>query len=138
MNTDLAAQAAMDRWNEAGFEALSGEEKVLVTVWSFESKVANGGFAQYYRATAGDLAFYAPAALREINAQQLAALAAEANAVFGGNGPPRDREARRDAMEGLGHNAVERWREMEARFFRCDEDCDELMEAFLERSASAV
>ncbi len=118
----------MGHLNRSGFDALHREKQVLVTVWLFESKVANGGFAIYYHARAGDLAHFAPAALaEEINAPQLAALAAKANAVFGSAGPPQYREARRPAMDGLDPAAKDRWKTLEERFFECPQDCDELM-----------
>lgn len=122
----------MDEMNRRGFDALSEPERTLVTVWLFESRVANGGFAKYYRSAAGDLAGFAPAALAEIGATQLAALAAQANGVFGPAGPPRDREARRVQVEQLDPAALEHWAALEAQFFDCPEDIDELLERHLE------
>ena len=57
MIVDLAAQHAMDRLNEAGFDRISESERILATVWQFAAGVANHGFAGYYGSRRGDLAF---------------------------------------------------------------------------------
>jgi hypothetical protein len=134
MNSDLEAQRALDKLNQSGFEALTEPEKTVVTVWLFESKVANGGFQHYYTSAAGDQAYYAPAALRNIGATQLEEIASNANAVFGPEGPPLERAARKLAIGRAGDAAGAEWEALEARFFECEEDIDELLETYLDRS----
>lgn len=138
MITDLAAQEAMDKLDQSGFDALADSEKTLVTVWLFEAKVANGGFKYYYESAAGDLAFHAPDALESIGATQLAGIALEANRVFGANGPPKDREARAAMLKNQGDSMDETWQALEDRFFECEEETDPLLEAYLERTKPAL
>jgi len=131
MNTDLAAQAALDKLHRNGFAALSRQDQILSAVWLFESKVANGGFERYYKSEAGNLARQVPAALAEIGAGEMAALAAEANAVFGAAGPPPDQEERRRLISSLDASAKQHWISLESRYYDCPEDCDELLDCFL-------
>lgn len=136
MNTDLAAQRSLDHLRRDGLLALTGIETTLATVWTFAAGVNNGGFAGYFASHRGDLAFQAPAALHAIGAPTLATLAAQANAVFGPNGPPPDRRLRRKRLRAL-PEAERIFAELDRRYFACDEDVDQLMENFLaERSGS--
>jgi hypothetical protein len=138
MNTDLAVQAALDKLHRNGFAALSRQDQILSAVWLFESKVANGGFEKYYKSEAGDLARHVPAALTEIGAGEMAAIAAEANAVFGASGPPLEQEERRRILSTLGESARKHWIALESRYYDCAEDCDELLDCFLNAAACAV
>ncbi|HEY0945143.1 MAG TPA: DMP19 family protein [Opitutaceae bacterium] len=133
MNTDLAAQKALDRLVKVGDGALTSTEKTLATTWLFEAGVSNSGFARYFASSRADLAFNAPAALRAIGALQMAEIAAEANAVFGPGGPPRNRAERRAIVATLPEEARRTFATLEVRFFRCSEDIDELLDRFLAR-----
>jgi len=101
INADLAAQRAMDQLAIVGFEGLTEEEKVLATVWKLESEVENEGFVRYYSSAAGNQAFFGPTALKEIGARHMAGVVAKANAVFGPEGPPRERASREHAVRAL-------------------------------------
>lgn len=131
MNTDVAAQKALDRLTKAGFHGLTATEKILAAVWMFEAGVANHGFRRYFTSAAGDLAVHAPAALRVIGAAGKAEIATAANAVFGPDGPPADRQERRARLRALGTGPGEIFRELETRFYELPEDVDELLEAYL-------
>jgi len=131
MNTDLAAQQALDRLAEVGLEGLTETERILAAVWQFAAGVGNGGFMGYFASHRGDVAFLAPNALRRIDALGLAEIAAEANAVFGAKGPPPDHHLRREALEALPESARTTWAALDEQYFACDEDVDELLERFL-------
>jgi len=133
MNTDIAAQNALDRLAKVGFEQLTETEKILAVVWTFAAEVANRGFVKYFSRAAGDTAFHAPAALRKIGASELAEIAAKANDVFGAKGPPRDREARLGLLRAMDAKAKETLGALETRYFASSEDVDELLEAYLGR-----
>jgi hypothetical protein len=132
-NSDLAVQDAFDHLAKLGFEALPETDKTLAAVWQFEAGVNNGGFVRYFSSKRGDLAFYAPTALRNIGAKQLAEIAGDANGVFDPNGPPRDRKMRRDRVRIFPDSVRQLFAILENRVDRCDEDIDELLEAFLAR-----
>ena len=133
MNTDLAAQHALDRLKKNGFDALTETDRTLAVVWLFDAGVENNGFAKYFASHRGKVAFHAPAALRAIGANQLAAIAAEANAVFGPAGPPRDRDARRAIVQAFDETTLRKLDALDERFYACPEDSDELLEVFLSR-----
>ena len=133
MNTDLAAQKALDRLEKDGFDALTEMDKTLATVWLFVAGVQNGGFADYFASHRGNLAFYAPPALRAIGANQLAEIAADANAVFGRAGPPRDYGTRRALALAFDEATRRALDAADTRFYACSEDCDELLELLLAR-----
>jgi hypothetical protein len=132
MNADLAAQRAMDRMNNAGIDSLTESEKTLAAVWLFAAGVGNSGFAGYFRSWRSDLAFVVPGALRAIGASCLAGIATEANNLFGDDGPPADLDARRAGVDALPESAMRTLSDLDDRYFRCEEDVDELLENFLE------
>jgi hypothetical protein len=115
-----------------GPDASTAREKVLAAAWLFEAGVGNGGFIGYLTGKRGQLAREAPAALREIGAPHLAALAEEANAVFGEGGPPADRSQRQRQLRAQPDVKVVLARLYE-RYAHCEEDIDELLDAFLSR-----
>jgi len=133
MNSDLAAQRALDRLAKIGFDALSETDQTLAAVWLFDAGVSNNGFARYFASQRGDLAFHAPAALRKIGAKQLAEIAAEANAVFGPGGPPRELKTRRALVRGFAKSLHSTLEALEKRYYASSENIDELLEAFLTR-----
>ena len=134
MNTDIAVQHALDHLAKVGFEALTKTETTLAAAWLLEAGVTNEGFERYFSSKRGDLASHAPEALRLIGATQLAEIAAEANAVFGPSGPPRDRTARQNLVRALSESAKQKFTVLEERYVSCEEDVDELLEAFLARA----
>ena len=131
MNVDLAAQHALDRFAEQGIAGLDDVDRTLASVWQFAAGVGNGGFAGYFSSHRGDLAAEAPGALRRIGARALAAIADEANAVFGPAGPPLDRTARREQVHAFGEDTRRRLAELDRQYFECEEDVDELLEKYV-------
>lgn len=121
----------MDRMSRAGVDSLSESEKTLAAVWLFAAGVGNGGFAGYFRSWRSDLALHAPSALRAIGASHLAGIATEANSVFGADGPPADRDARRSLVDALPESGRRTLTDLDTRYFSCEEDVDELLESFL-------
>jgi len=131
MNTDIAAQKALDRLAKVGFDLLAEREKILATIWTFEAQVTYRGFRRYFSSAAGDMAFYAPTAFTAIGASQKAAIAARAIGAFGENGPPRDRKARKELVQAFGANTRKSLGALETEFYESPEDADELLEAYL-------
>ncbi|MFT3830242.1 MAG: DUF4375 domain-containing protein [Opitutaceae bacterium] len=137
MIVDLAAQHAMDRLAKVGFDRLFEPERIAATVWQFAAGVANHGFVGYFLSRRGDLAFYAPAALRAIGAEELAALATEANAQFCAPGPSPDPKIRAEQVKQLGEPAHRVFDALEQRYFEAEESIDRLFEAWYEREVGA-
>jgi hypothetical protein len=133
MNADLACQRALDRLNSAGFEALTEQEKTLATVWSLQAGVENAGFVHYYLSNAGDLAFHGPVAFERLGAQHMAGLIKRANALFGPEGPSRDRTTRSAQVHALDEVARQTLEGLGNSFLESDDDTDPLIDAYLAR-----
>ncbi len=133
MNSDLAAQQALDQLAKVGFEELDPVDQILAAVWTFEADVGNRGFARYFNSAAGDMAYRVPAALKTIGAVEMADIAFRANNVFGTGGPPRDRTRRRALVGSLDEEARTALQNLETKFYQSDEDVDDLLEAYLDK-----
>jgi Domain of unknown function (DUF4375) len=133
MNTDIAAQKALDRLAKVGFDLLAEQERILAVVWTFESQVVNLGFARYFSSTAGNMACYSPIAFRSIGAPQKAEIAANANKVFGAGGPPGDRKTRRELVHAFNDAAKSTLDTLERAYYDSPEDVDELLELYLNK-----
>ena len=138
MNTDVAAQKALDRLAKVGFEKLAEDEKILAAVWTFESQVANRGLERYYTGSSSDMAFYVPTAFNAIGALQKARISTQANEAFGAGGPPGDRKTRRDRVRALGAEATRLFDALEREFYESPEDADDLLERYLNKKRSGV
>lgn len=138
MNTDLAAQRALDRLESNGFEVLTESDKTLASAWLIEAEVNNNGFAHFFASKRGDVAFHAPAALRTIGATHLAEIAAEANSFFGLAGPPPDHETRLAAVRAFDEITRRALETLDDRYCTCSEDVDELLDVFLTRQTDQV
>ena len=133
MNTDVAAQQALDRLAKVGFDLLAEREKVLAAVWTFEAQITYRGFRRYFSSAAGDMADYVTAAFKIIGASQKATIAANANEVFGKGDPPKDRKARKELVQAFGANTRKLLGALETEFYESPEDADELLEAYLNK-----
>ena len=131
MNVDLAAQRAMDHFEKVGFDRLSEPDRILATVWHFAAGVSNSGFSGYYVSRRADLAFYAPSALQKIGATELAAIATEANALFGADGPSPDHKVRAEQLRQLGEPGRCQFTALDGPLFGTEEDVDGLLETWV-------
>lgn len=134
MNADLACQKAFNRLAQVGFDALTEKEKTLATVWKLEGGVANGGFVPYFSSAAGDLAFHGQAALEHIGARHMAEVVAQAAAVFGPEGPPRDRAARERLVRAFSDETRRTLEALYVQFMESSDDTDALIEEYLART----
>jgi hypothetical protein len=126
-----AVEAAQTRLRSVTFDDLSELDRVLITIWTLEAEVNNGGFHQYYFNSAGDWAHYAPVALRAIGAHTMADIVEHANALFGSNGPPRERAARQTVLLAFADGDA-RWGALDAQFWTYPDDVATLLQEFLD------
>lgn len=131
MNLDEAYAAALARYETGRFDDLTEADRVAVTVWWLEADVNNGGFDQYFHNAAGDLAFFAVEALREIEAEQVAAIVSRAVSIFDPSGPPRDQSERQEFLHGLGEEVCELLEELDVEFYAYPDDVNALMAGYL-------
>jgi hypothetical protein len=82
-----------------GLSRLNATERVVVLVSRANFEIDLGGLDAFYYNSAGDEAVPTVAALEAIGATQAASALLEANALFPGKLPPRDREKRFTGLE---------------------------------------
>jgi hypothetical protein len=135
---EAAFRAACGRYDGSNFESLSEVDRILVTIWGLEADMNNGGFNQYYFNGAGDEAFFAPEALRRIGALRMAEIVSRANAVFGPDGPSRDRDVRQAQLSLVDPEGADQhpWDDLDREFYAYPDDIATLLTNFLGRSAT--
>jgi len=131
---DEAFDRACRRYSGSNFDQLDEVDKVLVTIWSLEGDVNNGGFDQYYFNSSGDLAFYAPIALRNIGAHHMAKITEDVNKLFGPQGPARNRDERKAELLTIVPNDSESnpWDKHDRAFCSYPDDISTLLITFLQ------
>ena len=132
------SESSAARFFETPFADLSGAERVFVAVWTLEADVNNGGFDQYYLNSSGDHAWFAPQALRAIGAEKTARIVERANAPFGADGPPPDRDSRSAAMVGLAEEVQELWTDCDQNFYAYPDDLTTLLAAYVRSHESEI
>jgi HEAT repeat protein len=90
-----------NRYDRDGFDALTAPQKHYFCASVFRDQVNNGGLAQYFVNTSGNLAREALAGLDAISAPHAASVMRRAMALFGPNGPSPERDARHDQLASL-------------------------------------
>lgn len=106
-------------------------ELVFKRVWEFYTDTNKGGFKQYYLNDSGNEAGDCPAALEEIGAPKTAELLRRANALFGDNGPPLDREMRVGELLRIAPSRLEA---VDAALEKHEEDLIALLSLYVERN----
>ncbi|HWT15383.1 MAG TPA: DMP19 family protein [Patescibacteria group bacterium] len=127
---ELAEHPGARFWR-APFDALSRPEQVFRCVWELESDVSGGGFEQYFANSGGDHAWFAGEALRDIGAKQLAAITAEAVALFGAEAPDIERPVRHGQIAHLERPVHDYWEALSEAFCEYPDDLTELLYAYV-------
>jgi Domain of unknown function (DUF4375) len=122
----------------SAFDALPERDRILVAIWGLEADVNNGGFDQYYFNSSGDRAFFAAEALERIGASQMAAIVREANALFGPEGPSRDRDHRVRRLFEITADDEDLFDALDRRFFEYPDDISALLIAYIENEMNPV
>lgn len=113
----------------SGWSSLTAKEANFLAVDLLLLDQGNGGFEQYYFNSWSEEAARAAIALRLIGATTAAEIVAEANAVFGPNGPPKDRHARVRKLDELcdGGKNLGIFDHLDTRFFEYPDDIEALL-----------
>ena len=133
---DLAREVGyyvLRKLDATSFAKLSHPEQVIACLTEVEMEINNGGFDQYYWNSPGDHAREAVAALRELGAEHTATLIADANAVFGAEGPDADRDRRGAQMDGLPQEARDRWFDLDGAFYEYKNNLSQLAAGYIRR-----
>jgi hypothetical protein len=103
MNRRLIALAEYvgARFWHIDYDTLSRPERVFRAIWELEAQVNNGGFAQYFRNSSGELALEVADALRAVGAASMAAIVEQALEMVGRDVRWNDDNARIAHIENL-------------------------------------
>ena len=104
-----------------GVGSLSRLQRDALCVMNFQAELNNGGMHQYLLNSSGDFARETPDVFRRIGAAEAAQILDEANAFFGPNGPPTDREARMAALLALPKTAEDRIHTLSKEFYDAED-----------------
>lgn len=137
-NDQLIRLSEVGRFWRVGFDALSYPEQVFYVIWELESEVNNGGFEQFFSNSSGDVAFAVVDALKAIGAEETARIAAEANGMFPGSFPPRDRDERQALLETFDAEKIEAWDKLDQEFYKRPDNLTELLHEYVRRNASKI
>lgn len=109
------------REQAVGYEQLTPAERVVFCLDGLEREVNNGGFSQFFENSAGDHALETVEALRTLGAPRVAALVAQAVAVFPAGRPATDRERRQQQLAQLDDRARAKLDQLDNAFFEYPE-----------------
>ncbi len=137
MKLSEAFDDACSRFSGNNFDSLPVRDQILVAVYALEAEVNNGGFDQYFFNSAGDQAWFAPAALKSIGAHRMASIVEQANALFGEGGPPRITDERQSALFAITDANENVWEELDRAFYEYPDDIAALLVTHLGLTASA-
>jgi hypothetical protein len=113
-------------FGRVNFSDQGDAQKVFSSIWELESQVNNGGFDAYLRNSDADAIAYAPTALRNVGANQCAAIVDRALQLL--DPLPSTRDAREDALDALDSEAFEA---LDAEFLGYPDDLTDLLFAFV-------
>jgi hypothetical protein len=92
------AGVVLRRLGRVGFRRLSKPQKVYYCVWLLNAEVRNGGFAQYFVNSSGNLARLARKALAVLGAVHTEEILRRAMSCFGQDGPSGDHDERHEQL----------------------------------------
>jgi hypothetical protein len=121
-----------------GEGCLTDTERRLLAVSWVETVVNTEGFDEYFLNSAGDNAEAALAGLKDMGADDAAALLERAMAVFPGGMPPADRSKRQTAMEGIASQSKPVWDKCDEEFYKLKDSIDNLSLAYAKRKRTEI
>jgi HEAT repeat protein len=119
-----------ERYEKDGVAGLAEPQLHYLTLWLLDAEVRNGGFAQYFFNSSGDLAEYAVAAAAAVGAPDAAQIIGEAVALFGEDGPESDRDERHAQLARIDEDDLERLTEA---YYSSDDDLRVLLPLYAAR-----
>lgn len=131
---DDAYGCVIDLYRLRGVKGPTEPQLYYLTLSWLDAEVRNGGFAQYYFNSSGELAPHAVKAARSVGASKLAGIIQKANALFGKNGPNPNRNTRMDQLSKIDLKAIE---ELDTRYYACPERLSEILPEFVASNPEA-
>ena len=127
---DDPSVTVFDAADEKGYDALNEAQKFYLTATIYDGEVRNGGHAQYFVNSSGDLWKTALEALETIGATQRAGILREATRLFGAEGPSPDNEARHMQLADFSKEQDGSLDQLDKRYYACTEDLHVLLSLY--------
>ncbi len=127
-----AVDAVFARLHASGYDSLNELQCTLLCVWAAVGEIDNGGFEQFFFNRSGDWATGTVTAFVRIGAPSLAQVVKDAISVFPGGGPSRELDTRREQLNSLSPQAINKLAKQDDRFDSNNPDVDPLINAFVE------
>lgn len=121
------------RLEKFGSKRLSRAQKAYYCVWVLDCEVCNGGFAQYFVNSAGNLAHLTRKALKAIGAPETEQLLAQAMALFGEAGPERNRDKRHEQLAKLFDASKAKLDELDTLYYKDPDSLKVRLQEFARR-----
>ena len=121
-----------ERFEKEGVDGLTEPQRHYLTLRILDAEVRNGGFAQYFFNSSGDLAEYAVEAAKAVGAAAVASIIHDAVALFGDDGPNSDRENRHYQLAGIPEDELER---LTNAYYDSDDDLRVILPLYASRNS---
>jgi hypothetical protein len=126
---DLSESSATS-FGKVDFETQTRVQKIFSTVWSAESEISNGGFAQYFRNSAETVSTLV-GAFTEIGAQKMAAICGKATAFVFPTAVPLEVQEVSKLVDLIDDETQAELGELDEEFFQCPENLTDLLYDFV-------
>jgi hypothetical protein len=127
---DLSESKRTD-FGKVDFAEQSEEQKVFSAIWTLESEVNNGGFAQYFENDGGETVGFAVTALKRIGANQCAGIVERAVSMLCGGSVPSDAHGWEALINGISDETSEILDGLDSEFFEYPDDLTGLLFEFV-------
>lgn len=118
----LVEQRVSPRYRANGVAGLNPAERVLLSVFELDNEVCNGGLGQWLFNIAGDVLTVTPVCLREIGADDVAALVERVLTQFGEQGPVTHDRQREQQLFAMPESANRAFHEADLAFNGLEQD----------------
>lgn len=115
------AERIWDAEKQSGHESLSENQRLYRAVFLCDDEINNGGLAQFFANSSGDLWRDALAGFKAMGFEERLAVLTEAIAIFGSNGPSGDQRVRRDQLSRLMRRDDDLFDALDSRYYKSSE-----------------
>jgi len=118
-------------------EQLTEAQKNFYFNQNLEREINNGGFNQYFYNSSGDFAHDTIISLRAIRANKTADILQQAIEQFPNSIVPKERAKRQEVLELIEDNAKEVWELLDQKFYKYEDDLNELNIQYIKQNRSS-
>ena len=110
-----------DAEKQSGHESLPENQRLYRAVFLCDDEINNGGLAQFFANSSGDLWRDALAGFKAMGFEERLAVLTEAIAIFGSNGPSANQRVRKDQLSRLMRRDDELFDALDSRYYKSPE-----------------